>query len=458
MASSADIAMLMLVALCKSLVLLVLALAAIFVLRRVVWKTTNVHGEHLVWFSIVLAMLALPGLSLWLPSLPIPITALGELEEADVPHVAQTREKEEVDQSKKVNLTETNAAAASLPQPISLGSMPTQVSLPASSSSPASDSSAMTLSTLRDSPLEAQRLVSAPQETLPGDGVAVSLPGLSEVVVGIWLFGAICLGLRFLSALIAIRTLLKSRKSIELPVGTIPTIPHRTSICSSEAVDSPIVVGWFRHFVLLPVSWKAWSKEKLAAVLAHEFSHINRCDGLTRLLAELNAMIHWFNPVAWIASRQISGLAELACDEAAVVSTGCPTRYARYLLEIAALRHSRSSALAVAMASSETGKRIERLLDASRPFAARSSRLFVAFLLLVNAPVVLAVAMVHPAQMKDEPDAQAELAEHEWFSKSGDKSFLRFQLRVLNPNGSLAKDAVVRARSRDPMKVTNKGD
>ena len=453
MASSVDIVMLMLDALCKSLVLLALALAAILLLRRVVWKATNVHNEHLVWFSLALAMLALPALSFWLPGIPIPVASLAVGQEASGGGVSLAAVAEEPEHG---SLDLAGSYTADAPLPLSLGSGVPQTSLQEHGESLSQAKSDSQVSTL----LPTATIVEAPAvaQVAAASNAAGFRAGWPEIAIGIWLLGLTCLGLRFLFAYWAIRRLLRRRRAITLPDEAVRGIPARTSVCTSQRVDAPIVVGWFRHFVLLPASWETWSKEKLAAVLAHEFSHIDRRDGLTRLIAELNAMIHWFNPVAWIARRQMSGLAEMACDEAAVVSIGCETQYARYLLEIAALRHSRSSALAVAMASSETGKRIERLLDASRPFAARSSKLFVVFLLLISAPVVLAVAMTRPTPLDDKSEQPVELADHEWYAEVDGNSLLRFQLRVLNPDGTLAKDASVRARSRDPMKVTNRGD
>src|SRR5262249_9229223 len=60
-----------------------------------------------------------------------------------------------------------------------------------------------------------------------------------------------------------------------------------------------------------------------------------RRDPLVQWIALLNRAVFWFHPLAWWLDRELSLLAEEACD-AAVISKGHePREYAGYLLDLA---------------------------------------------------------------------------------------------------------------------------
>ena len=103
-------------------------------------------------------------------------------------------------------------------------------------------------------------------------------------------------------------------------------------ICESELASVPVTVGVIRPAVLLPASWPAWEDEKLAAVLAHEMSHVVRRDALSQCLALLHRAIFWFSPLSWWLNRHLGNLAELASDEAALSSGVDRHDYAKTLL------------------------------------------------------------------------------------------------------------------------------
>jgi beta-lactamase regulating signal transducer with metallopeptidase domain len=66
----------------------------------------------------------------------------------------------------------------------------------------------------------------------------------------------------------------------------------------------PMVWGLFRPVLLLPAVPHA-GRRRLEAVLLHELAHVRRRDALTQLVAELARAVYWFNPLVWIAARQM---------------------------------------------------------------------------------------------------------------------------------------------------------
>jgi TonB family protein len=127
----------------------------------------------------------------------------------------------------------------------------------------------------------------------------------------------------------------------------------------------PITVGWLRPRVILPAVWRSWSEAQLGAVLAHENEHVRRRDPLLQSIALVNRAIFWFHPLAWWIERQLSALAEEACD-AAVLSRGHdPFEYSEYLMAMARAMQQAGARLNFAgmtMPGASLPRRIRRIL------------------------------------------------------------------------------------------------
>jgi beta-lactamase regulating signal transducer with metallopeptidase domain len=133
----------------------------------------------------------------------------------------------------------------------------------------------------------------------------------------------------------------------------------------TERVSMPATWGIFRPVVLLPAVSEDWSAECRRIVLLHELSHIKRRDCLTQMLAQIASALHWYNPLAWSASRQLRVERELACDDGVLEAGTRPTDYAGHLVTIAASFESVSfaSPMTVAMACSQLESRVRSILN-----------------------------------------------------------------------------------------------
>jgi hypothetical protein len=70
---------------------------------------------------------------------------------------------------------------------------------------------------------------------------------------------------------------------------------------------------------LLPVGLtRSFSQEELRYVFLHELSHIKRRDILTGWLMTALQILHWFNPLVWLAFHRMRVDRELACDALAL--------------------------------------------------------------------------------------------------------------------------------------------
>src|SRR5690606_35085183 len=86
--------------------------------------------------------------------------------------------------------------------------------------------------------------------------------------------------------------------------------------------STPATVGCFKPIVLLPEGWRAWSRDELRAVLAHEIAHVARGDYLSGLLAQVTVAIHFYHPlVHWLVAR-LRLEQELAADASGMRISG----------------------------------------------------------------------------------------------------------------------------------------
>jgi hypothetical protein len=152
-------------------------------------------------------------------------------------------------------------------------------------------------------------------------------------------------------------------------------------------------------------------------VLLHELAHIRRNDWLTQMLAHAACAIYWFNPLVWLAARQMRIERERACDDLVLASGAKASDYAQELLTLAAgLADPRLATLvAVPMARrSVLEDRLRAILDGGRSRAALTTAAVLLACALVGAAVA-PLAMLRAAQPKPlesaKPAAPQPLAE-----------------------------------------------
>jgi TonB family protein len=151
--------------------------------------------------------------------------------------------------------------------------------------------------------------------------------------------------------------------------------------------------GFFRPRILVPAGAARWSDQRIRVVVCHELAHVRRHDWALQIAADVVRRVYWFQPLMWIACRQLRRESEHACDDE-VLGTGItPDAYAGHLLQIA--RAGRSEyrwAPAVPMARPSTlERRITAMLNSTRNRRALSHRS------LALSTVLLAVATVTAA-------------------------------------------------------------
>lgn len=154
---------------------------------------------------------------------------------------------------------------------------------------------------------------------------------LAQFAAIIWLIGVVALTVRIVVQNILFARRLRDSRSIEEPevVALFERCKQTFGIrfpirlLATRAVASPALYGWWRPSLLLPPEMlPRFSRDELRYVFLHELAHVKRRDMAVHWLATALNVLHWFNPVLWIAFRRMASDRELACDELALGRAG----------------------------------------------------------------------------------------------------------------------------------------
>jgi hypothetical protein len=192
-------------------------------------------------------------------------------------------------------------------------------------------------------------------------------------------------------------------------------IDRRVTFLSGDEDAMPMAWGLVRARVLLPAEADDWPIERQRVVLLHELAHVKRRDGVTQVFAHLACAAYWFNPLVWLAARQLRAERERACDDLVLAAGTRGSDYADHLLDIA--RSLRAGAWptwsAVTMAHrSQLEGRLMAILDPALPRRSPTRRAVVvcaalALISIVSLAGVRVVAKAVEAAEQGRPSALA---------------------------------------------------
>jgi beta-lactamase regulating signal transducer with metallopeptidase domain len=240
----------------------------------------------------------------------------------------------------------------------------------------------------------------------------------TEIAAGIYLVVVLIVLARFFIGLAFSRRLVQASQPIDdlsliqrlaarASAAGLTFIPHAAE---SDLISVPLTTGALRATILLPTTWRQWDNAQLAAVIAHEVSHVARRDALTQRVSLLHRAIFWFSPLAWWLDRRLADLAEQASDEAALSSGTDRKHYARILVgffETLQAAPGRVWWPGVSMAKAgQAEQRVERILAWKGSVAMRLQKSIAVVIVAFAIPVVYVAAAAHPAQHVPLPGAQ----------------------------------------------------
>jgi uncharacterized protein (TIGR03435 family) len=214
-------------------------------------------------------------------------------------------------------------------------------------------------------------------------------------VVGVWGTGVLVLIGRLAHGWYGVGALRRAAMAAPPSVwaGTAAAVAARLQIrrvirvVDSIAVDAPIVLGWLRPIVVMPVAVLTHlTPEQVTAILAHELAHIRRHDFAINLLQAIVETVLFYHPGVWWLSRRVRAERERCCDATAVAVTGDAVGYVEALTRIEAWRGG-NARLALAATGGSLLDRVRHVLAADTTPPARG-----AAVLIAAAAVLVAVA------------------------------------------------------------------
>lgn len=165
----------------------------------------------------------------------------------------------------------------------------------------------------------------------------------------------------------------------------------------SRRIDVPMVIGWLRPVILIPVSALAGlSPQQLDALILHELAHIRRLDTVTNILLVAVETILFYHPAVWWVSRRVRIEREHCCDDFAVSACGDAVMYVEALTSL----ETRKAAGRMALAANggKLKARAARLLDAQVETSRFSLSAVTGFVLLGLVAASVAMAQTKMTQ------------------------------------------------------------
>lgn len=249
------------------------------------------------------------------------------------------------------------------------------------------------------------------------DAGSASEISISPWLVEVWLLGVVALSLRSLGGLLLLGRLRRqSAHPLEATLrSTCLTLQRRLGVrriiqyCESREIDAPVVIGWFRPVVLIPLAAIAGlSEQQLEAVIAHELAHIQRLDAFVNVFQIFVETVLFYHPAVWWVSRRIRAEREHCCDDAAVAICGDRLEYARALTIMEGWRST--PRLALAANGGSLSARVKRLLGMETLQGTRAVGLAVVLVCLGVALVAsTALLDIAPKAAAAEPALQTDV-------------------------------------------------
>lgn len=112
------------------------------------------------------------------------------------------------------------------------------------------------------------------------------------------------------------RFLLDRLSGAQRQVGVGKTV----ALLVNPMVSSPMLIGFRRPCIVLPST--DISEKEFRYIMTHELVHEKRRDFLYKWLVQFVVCLHWFNPLVYVMSREISKACEFSCDEAVLEILG----------------------------------------------------------------------------------------------------------------------------------------
>jgi len=232
------------------------------------------------------------------------------------------------------------------------------------------------------------------------------IKSITHVLMLIWLVGVMLLAAKTVYDQLRLKQALRAGRRIETPflsavfheTKQLLGVKRKVEFVASEGIPGPAVVGFDKPVVVIsPSLLVTLKKEQLQYILAHEFAHIRRSDVAVNWIMHIILVLHWFNPLVWLAVHKARQDQEMACD-ACVLDRMSPQQnnaYGQTLIQV--LEHFSGDHHQPGLAGlSATHKQMKRRLIMIKHFQKKSYRLSI-----LGMTIILALGSVTLVNAKE---------------------------------------------------------
>lgn len=150
--------------------------------------------------------------------------------------------------------------------------------------------------------------------------------GITPWLTVIWLAGVLVLSVRVWRQWRGLQGLIATGVEDEGPMWRMLLrlterfgMRRRISLIWSGTVDTPLLVGWFRPVIVLPLAMASgFPRSQLELILAHELAHLKRLDPLVNFYQVVLETLFFFHPVVHWISADVRNEREICCDQMAL--------------------------------------------------------------------------------------------------------------------------------------------
>jgi bla regulator protein BlaR1 len=351
-----------------------LLLACFLAVVLFAFRMRPVRAKLLVWRALLFIALAMPVLILLSPAVPVPI-----------PMPSFSRSSSTTNLYGAERAAEYPAIEMRLPEDDRIARSQSSIAQPEQFARPQSSGAE----------------ISSPHAVRKISWSLLAMVGY--LVVALLFFARVLIGLYLGKRLAFAAETIDDAEALNLlgAISQASNLRGRPRLAESGLLSVPVTLGVCQSAILLPSTWHQWDRDELAAVLAHEVSHVARRDSCIQLLALIHRAIFWFSPLSWWLDRHLADLAEQASDEAALASGADRTLYAQALVGFLANLEASPARVwwhGVAMAKTGQGeKRVDRILAWRSSMASQLSKSLVVVLVAVCVPVVAFTVSARPS-------------------------------------------------------------
>ena len=248
---------------------------------------------------------------------------------------------------------------------------------------------------------------------------------------------------RAIAALDAARRRLSLRRSVDL--------------IASPLCEAPALIRVVRPLIVLPTHGvDALDDDELQSLLCHECAHVARHDNLLGVFEALLFAAFWFNPVVWLARRQLAITREAACDELVADTASRAETYVGALAKFCDSLVAPRVAAVSCMASAHLKERIQHVMRYDSLKAGALSHRAIA----ATASIVVALFIVGAGVATATPDPAAPRYLLNYSASKTDDGTLTVRTKIVDgrSNETMGEPAIVTKNGAPATADFTRGD